>query len=49
MYSMTGQLLMKRTIQSNKPVVISATDFSEGIYFLQVQTKQGNFNRKVVK
>ena len=49
LYSMTGQLLMKRTIQSNKPVVISATDFSEGIYFLQVQTKQGNFNRKVVK
>ncbi|MGC8803049.1 MAG: T9SS type A sorting domain-containing protein, partial [Bacteroidales bacterium] len=47
-YNVTGQLQMLRSINANM-ATLSMESFNNGLYFIQVQTVDGNITHRILK
>jgi len=47
-YSIMGQIIMSGKLQ-NETTIINVESLAKGMYFLQIQSSEGVFNKKIVK
>jgi len=43
-----GQVLLEKKVQNNSTIHIDATDFSQGMYYIKVQTEKSTYTKKVL-